>query len=93
MSIGTLQLEIHFFEPQSLKEKRFLLKSLTDRLRKKFNISVAEIDGMDLWQMTTLAIATVAGETRRVNQILDLVREFIRNERGLEISREHLEIL
>lgn len=86
-------MEIHFFEPQSLKEKRFLLKSLTDRIRKKFNVSIAEIDGMDLWQATTLAIATVAGEAKRVNQILDLVREFIRNERGLEISREHLEIL
>ena len=81
MIIGTLQLEIHFFNPQSLKEKRVLLKSLVDRIKKKFNVAVAEIDGMDLWQVSTLVIATVAKEKKRVNQILDLALEFVNGER------------
>ena len=54
-----------------------VLKSLTDRIRRQFNVSVAEIDGMDLWQSSTLALAAVAGETKRVNQLLDLVLNFI----------------
>ena len=89
--IGTLQLEIHFFKPQSLKEKRVLLKSLLSRLRQRFNVSISEIDGMDLWQASTLAIAAIGGEQRHVNQLLDHVTDFVRGERELEISRQHME--
>lgn len=89
--IGTLQLELHFPGPQSLKEKRLVLKSLTDRLRKQFNIAVAEVDGMDLWQASTLAIAAVGNETKRVNQILDYVHDFVRAERPVEIVRQQME--
>ena len=91
MIIGTLQLELYFSEPQSLKEKRVLLKSLVDRIRRRFNVSVSEIDGMDLWQKTTLAVAAVGNQTRYVNQILDRIAEFIRNENKLEIVKQELE--
>jgi len=89
--IGTLQLELYFSEPQSLKEKRVLLKSLVDRIRRRFNVSVSEIDGMDLWQKTTLAVAAVGNQTGYVNQILDRIAEFIRNENKLEIVKQELE--
>lgn len=91
MVIGTLQLELRLFSPQSLKEKRVLLKSLVDRLRKQFNVSIAEVDGMDLWQVSSLAIAAIGGETRRVNQILDHVTEYIRAERNMEITKQQME--
>ena len=91
MIIGTLQLELRFFNPQSLKEKRTLLKSLVSRIRKQFNVAIAEIDGMDLWQTATVAIAAVGGETKRVNQILDYVSEFIRGEHSIEVMRERME--
>ena len=93
MVIGILQLEIHFFNPQSLKEKRMLLKSLVSRMKNKFNISIAEIDGMDLWQKTALAIAVVGSESRRVNQLLDHVISFVHEEKDLEVTREHMEIV
>ena len=86
-------MELHFFNPQSLKEKRFLLKSLIDRIRNKFNVAIAEIDGMDLWQSSTVAVAAVAGERRRVNQILDLVLQFVQKERELEVTRHQMELL
>lgn len=89
--IGTLQLDLHFPRPQSLKEKRVLLKSLVDRVRKQFNVSIAEIDGMDLWQVSSLVLAAVGGETRHVNQILDHVVEFVRSEREMEITKQHME--
>ena len=91
MIIGTLQLELRFFAPQSLKEKRMLLKSLLDRVRKQFNVSIAELDGMDLWQSSVLAIAAVGGETKRVNQILDYVAEFIKSQRDIEIMKQQME--
>lgn len=84
-------MELYFPEPQSLKEKRSVLQSLTNRLRKKFNVAVAEIDGMDLWQSSVLGIAAVGNETKHVNQILDFVLDFVRAEREVEITKEHME--
>ena len=92
MVIGTLQLELRFFSPQSLKEKRMLLKSLISRIRKQFNVSISEIGGMDLWQTATLAIACIGAQTERVNQILDFVLEFIRKERQIEIMKQQMEL-
>ena len=47
----------------SLKEKRHVVQSLKDRLRNKFNVSVAEIDHQDTWQRATLAAVTVASRS------------------------------
>ena len=91
MIIGALQLDLHFPEPQSLKEKRMLLKSLTDRIRRQFNVSVSEIDGMDLWQKTTLAIAAVGSQTKFINGVLDRVTDFIHSQHRLEVTRQELE--
>ena len=91
--IGTLQLEIRFSEPQSLKEKRMLLKSLVTRIRSQFNVSIAEVDGMDLWQASVLAIACVGKEQKHVNQTLDYVANFVSESRDLEITRQQLEFL
>ena len=91
MVIGTLQLQLRFFQPQSLKEKRVLLKSLVSRIRREFNVSISEIDGMDLWQTSTLAVAAIGNQTKFVNQILDHLTDYIHNENRLEIIKQHME--
>jgi uncharacterized protein YlxP (DUF503 family) len=48
--VGLCTVELFIPESQSLKDKRQVLLSLKDRLREKFNLSVAEVDGQDLWQ-------------------------------------------
>ena len=93
MTIGLLQVELRFPEPQSLKEKRMLLKSIVVRLRQRFNIAVSEIDGMDLWQKSVLAVTSVAKEKKQVNQIFDHVLDFLRAQRGLEIIHQNMELL
>ena len=59
MVIGLLRVEIHYPESGSLKTKRHTLRSLTDRLRRQFNVFVAEVEYQDLWQRSVLAVATV----------------------------------
>ena len=71
MVVGTLQLELKLGSPQSLKEKRMILKSLTARIRRQFNVSVAEVSGMDLWQRSGLVLSAVGRERSHVNQTLD----------------------
>ena len=92
MVLGVLHLEIHIPAAQSLKEKRRVLKSLTDRLRKRFNVAVAELDGMDLWQASVLAVATVARDSERVNQILSYAAQFVHAERSLSVTQESMEL-
>ena len=65
-TIGVLTLELRIDDSHSLKDKRQVVKSLKDRLRHKFNVSVAEIDYQDLWQRALIAAVTVSsGQTSR----------------------------
>lgn len=50
-----------------------MIKSLKDRLRERFNISVAEIDGLDSWQNSVVAAVTVSGDRNRAEQVLQAV--------------------
>ncbi len=62
MPIGCLTLEIHLPESHSLKDKRQVLRSLKDRLRHRFNVSVAELDGQDSWQHAVVGIAAISAD-------------------------------
>src|SRR5207248_3327451 len=74
-SIGVLTLELRLVESHSLKEKRHVVQSLKDRLRNKFNISVAEIDHQDTWQRATLAAVTVASDHTHAAKVLQSVED------------------
>jgi uncharacterized protein YlxP (DUF503 family) len=71
--IGVLTLEIHVEHSHSLKEKRHVVKSLKDRLRERFNVSVSEIDFLDSWQNSVLAAVTVSADRIRAEQVLTAV--------------------
>ena len=62
MPIGCLTLEIHLPESRSLKDKRQVLRSLKDRLRHRFNVSVAELDGQDSWQRATVGVVAISAD-------------------------------
>ena len=62
MPIGCLTLEIHLPESRSLKDKRQVLRSLKDRLRHRFNVSVAELDGQDAWQHAVVGIVAISAD-------------------------------
>ncbi|MDH5562812.1 MAG: DUF503 domain-containing protein [Nitrospirota bacterium] len=93
MIVGLCTVELHFPDSLSLKSKRKILVSLKTRLQNRFNVSIAEIEEMDLWQKAILGIASVANETARVNQTLDHVLNDIRANPSLELVRSQIEIL
>ena len=76
MIIGVLQIELHIPHAASLKNKRAVLKSIKDRLRNRFNVSVSEVDYCDKWQRSVLAIVTVSSDTAYVSGALDKVERF-----------------
>jgi hypothetical protein len=71
VNIGICRLKIHIPESRSLKDKRSTVKSLISRLQKQFNISIAEVDDHDLWQIATIGIACVSNHSHRVEEVID----------------------
>jgi uncharacterized protein YlxP (DUF503 family) len=61
----------------SLKEKRHVVKTLTNAIRSRFNVSVAEVDHHDLWQRTARARAVAAGEGYHAKRVLHEVERLV----------------
>jgi uncharacterized protein YlxP (DUF503 family) len=91
--VGLCTVELFIPGTQSLKDKRQVLRSLKDRLRDRFNLSIAEVDGQDLWQKTVLGLACVANETRHVQQVLEQAMNVIRATPAVEIVRSRVDVL
>jgi uncharacterized protein len=69
--IALLTLDIHIPHAQSLKDKRMVVRSLKDRLRTKFNVSVSEVDHQDLWQRSQISVVTVGSSDSFVQTMLE----------------------
>jgi hypothetical protein len=94
MVLGVCRIKLLLPENHSLKGKRQVVKSITTRVRNKYNVSIAEVDDHELWQMITLGIAYVSNSSPQVNQVLSKVVDFIsQNRLDLEIVDWDIEII
>lgn len=91
MSIGLLVLILQFPGCASLKEKRGRLKPLLVRLQKKFNLSVAEVDDLDIWGRAVVACVLVSNEARRTQRVLQKAANWVEGE-WLDLELENYEI-
>ena len=79
---------------QDLKGKRQVARSLTSKVRSKFNVAIAEIEDHELWQRLILGISCVSNDSRHANEVLSKVVQYIVDSRGdLEILDYELEIV
>lgn len=92
MVIGVCTIELHVPDSGSLKTKRQSLRSLKDRIRNTFNVSVAEVDDNDLWQKATLAVAAVSNDKSHLNQTLDHVVNMVQSVPEISLLDYHIEI-
>jgi hypothetical protein len=91
VAVGTV--ELHFPDVGSLKGKRHVLRGLKERVRAKFEVSVAEVDHHDIWQRATLAVACVSHDSRHANEVVSKAMDFIEDHvegRVLDMSVEIL---
>lgn len=94
MIVGICKVNLRLPENLSLKGKRQVLRSITSRLKNKFNISVAEVDNNDRWQLATLGICIISNDGRHANEVLSKVADFVTNGRfEVEILDYEIEIL
>lgn len=71
MVVGVLRLTLHIEGAASLKDKRQVVRKVVDRLRSRFNVSVAEVGDNDIWQRARIGISAVANDHSFVNEVLD----------------------
>ena len=94
MHVGICRIRFRIPENGSLKEKRRIVKSITSRVANKFNVSVAEVDDNDTWQLATLGISCVSNDKRHANEVLSRVADYISDARfEVEILDYNIEIL
>jgi uncharacterized protein YlxP (DUF503 family) len=73
MPVGLLTLELHIPDAHSLKDKRQIVRSLKDRLRRHFNVAVAEMEYQDVWQRSIICVVTLSTAQQHVEESLQLV--------------------
>ena len=94
MNVGACKICLRLPENLSLKGKRQVLKSITTQVGNKFNVSVAEVDDQDLWQLATIGVCCVSNNKRYSNEVLSKVVSFIANSRfEVEMLDYEIEIL
>ena len=94
MNVGVCKINLRLPENVSLKGKRQVLKSITTRVRNKFNVSAAEVDNHDLWQLATIGVCCVSNNRRYTNEVLSKVVDFVTNSRfEVEILDYEIELL
>ena len=85
MRVAVLVFELHIPGVTSLKGKRKVIKSLVQRLRNRFNLSVSEVGCQDLWQRAELGMAVVCYNGAGADSIMEKIFAFVEAENGIEI--------
>ncbi|ACX52796.1 Adenosylcobinamide-phosphate guanylyltransferase [Ammonifex degensii KC4] len=92
MQSGVLVVELFLPAASSLKERRQRLRRVVEKLRQRFNVAVAEVDGQNSWQRAVLAVATVAGEEWRLELVLDQILRFLEGCPEVMVSGHRMEL-
>ncbi|HDD53275.1 MAG: DUF503 domain-containing protein [Aquificota bacterium] len=93
MFIGSCRLVLEIPGNNSLKGKRMVVKSLKDRLRNRFQVSVAEVEDLDNHRRAVLGVAYVTNTRRHANQVMDQVVDFVDADGNIYLVDYVIEIL
>ena len=77
----------------SLKEKRMVVKSIIEKSKHKFNISIAEVDRQDVHRSIVIGFACVSNESAHVDKMMNTVIDYIENNTDAVVDRVETEIL
>ena len=93
MFVGVARLTLQIADSGSLKSKRQVLRRITDRVKARFNVSVAEVEDQDLWQRATIALAVVSADRRHVDEQVQKILHFVEEMYVAPLVTREVEIL
>ncbi|MBV1758919.1 MAG: DUF503 domain-containing protein [Dethiosulfatibacter sp.] len=85
MIVTACEIELLIYESNSLKDKRQVIKSIINRLRERYNVSVSETDYLDKWNRSKIAAVTVSNSFVFGEQVIDKIVGFVNNDTRIEI--------
>jgi uncharacterized protein YlxP (DUF503 family) len=92
MVVGLLRITLHVPEAHSLKDRRAAVRRAIERVRARFNVSIAEVGDLERWQTAQVAVSTVSNERAHVNEVLDRVTSTIANAGAALVTEREMEI-
>jgi len=94
MQIGACVVTLHLPAARSLKDKRQVIRSLMERLRRQFNVAIAEVEEQDTWQTAVLGLAVVSNEAGHAQRQLDRILDAIEQTRlDAEVVDRHVDVM
>ena len=93
MVVGVGSLDLYIPEAHSLKDKRGVVRRIVQRTRNQFEISVAEVDNLDLHQKATIGFAVVTNDGRLADSILNKVVDFVESLYLAQVIRSEFEVI
>ncbi len=92
MVVGILRIDLFLPHSQSLKAKRQVIKGLKERVRRRYNVSICELDGLELWQRVTLGVAFLSNGSGYVHQVLAKVERALEEDGRVQILNSSIEL-
>jgi uncharacterized protein YlxP (DUF503 family) len=94
MIVGICTIELHLPDAESLKDKRSIVKTLTARLHREFNVSCTEVDLHDVWKSTVIGVALVSTAAGHAQGVLESVVKWVeRNRPDVMIVDHSIEVI
>jgi uncharacterized protein len=96
MPIATVTLELEIPHAHSLKDRRQVVRSMKDKLRRHFNVSVAELDEVPVWNRATLGLVAISGSRSYLEGQLQAIERAVHNyaiQSGVELTDIYAEVL
>ncbi len=96
MPVARLTIELRIEAAHSLKDKRQVVRSMKDKLRQEFNISIAEVDVTDLWQRATIGLVSISDSRDYLHSLMESVERHaskLANHLGAEVVDSYVEFL
>ncbi len=91
MVVAVLKIALSIPQANSLKDKRRVIKSLKDRLRNGFNVSVAEIGDQDIYRSAKLGVAVISEDSSYANGVLSRIQDIVDNLKDAILTHCELE--
>ncbi len=92
MVVGSLKIELRLTDNRSLKGKRKVVRSMVDKVKSRFNVSIAEVGSNDKWQKIELGISAVGNDRRHIDSSLNHILSFLESLYLAEIVHTEMEI-
>ncbi len=94
MVVGTCELIFQLPDNHSLKGKRQVSRSLVQRIRSRFNVSVAEVADLDRWQTLAIGVSCATNDSRHANEVMSKIVDYVDEHNGGAVLYQHrIEIL